>query len=108
MQNIKFWELIGKIGIIATLFLITIGCTNKQLKTEEKKNSSPHNLIKMHPNVISVNECIEKGGKVWNTLGKSSYNGELIGTIKGLRCPCICLIESHPKSNTFKNNLMEQ
>jgi len=108
MQSIRFLGLIGKIGIISTLLLITIGCTNKQLKTEEKKNSSPHSLIKMPPNVISVNECIEKGGKVWNTLGKSSYNGKLIGTIKELLCPCVCLIESHPKSNTLKNNLTEQ
>ena len=101
MKSIRFWELVGKIGAMAIFLLITIGCTNNQLKTEEKKNSSSQSLIKMPPNVISVNECTQKGGKVWSTLGKTSYNGELIGTIKGLRCPCVCLIESHPKSNTL-------
>jgi len=100
MQSIRFGKLIGKTAIIATLLLI-IGCTKNQLKTEEKKSSAPQSLIKMPPNVISVNECREKGGKVWNTLGKTSYNGELIGTIKELLCPCVCLIESHPKSNTL-------
>ena len=34
------------------------------------------------------------GGKVWNTLGKTSYNGELIGKIEGLKCPCACLVRS--------------
>ena len=101
MQSIRFGKLIGKTAIIATLLLI-IGCTKNQLKTEEKKSSAPQSLIKMPPNVISVNECTQKGGKVWSTLGKTSYNGELIGTIKGLRCPCVCLIESHPKLNGDK------
>jgi len=99
MKNIRFKKSIGKTAIIATLLLITIGCTKNPLETEEKKSSSPQNLIKMPPNVISVNECREKGGKVWSTLGKTSYNGELIGTIKGLRCPCVCLRESHSKLN---------
>jgi len=95
MKNIRFKKSIGKTAIIATLLLI-IGCTNNPpLETEEKKSSAPQSLIKMPPNVISVNECREKGGKVWNTLGKTSYNGELIGTIKELLCPCVCLRESH-------------
>ena len=77
---------------IAT-FLLMIGCTNSQIKTEKKEITS-HNLIKMPPNSISEKECSLKGGKVWNTIGKTSYNGELIGTIKGLKCPCVCLVES--------------
>ena len=84
---------------IAT-FLLMIGCTNSPIKTEKKETTS-HNLIKMPPNIISEKECSLKGGKVWNTLGETSYNGELIGTIKGLKCPCVCLVESSPKSNTL-------
>jgi len=94
--------------LFTLIMLLTI--TNCSTMHPSKINScnESQSVIKMPPNVISVNECIEKGGKVWNTLGETSYNGELIGTIKGLRCPCICLIESHSKSNTLKNNLMEQ
>jgi len=76
MKSIRFWELVGKIGAMAIFLLITIGCTNNQLKTEEKKNSSSQSVIKMPPNVISVNECIEKGGKVWNTLGETRVTME--------------------------------
>jgi len=81
--------------------IILLSINNCSTMHPSKINSydESQNLIKMPPNVISVNECREKGGKVWSTLGKTSYNGELIGTIKELLCPCVCLIESHSKLN---------
>ena len=43
---------------------------------------------------MTVKECSTAGGEVWNTLGKTSYDGELIGRVDGLRCPCACLVRS--------------
>jgi len=50
------------------------------------------NPIQLPSNVISEKECTARGGEVWNTLGQTSYNGELIGKIEGLKCPCACLV----------------
>ena len=83
-------------------FFITYGIPSRCCTSEKCFYNESQSLIKIPPNVISVNECIKKGGKVWSTLGKTSYDGELIGRIKGLRCPCVCLIESYPKSNGDK------
>jgi len=49
--------------------------------------------IQLPKNVISKEECLSAGGKVWNTLGQTDYKGELIGKIEGLNCPCVCLVE---------------
>jgi len=92
-SKINSYDECTKAGFIIQDSIPSSCCTSKKCFYDESQ------LIKMPPNVISVNECIEKGGKVWNTLGETSYNGKLVGTIKGLRCPCVCLIESHPKSN---------
>ena len=50
------------------------------------------NPIQLPSNVISEKDCTAQGGEVWNTLGETSYNGELIGKIEGLKCPCACLV----------------
>jgi len=50
--------------------------------------------IELPTNTMTEKECALKGGEVWNTLGQTSYNGELIGKIEGLRCPCACLVRS--------------
>jgi len=86
-SKINSYDECAKAGFIVQDITPSRCCTRKKCFDDESQS-----LIKMPPNVISVNECIEKGGKVWNTLGEISYNGEL-------RCPCVCLIESHPKSN---------
>jgi len=49
--------------------------------------------IQLPPNVISEADCEAQGGEIFNTLGETSYAGELIGTIEGLRCPCACRVE---------------
>jgi len=92
-SKINSYDECAKAGFITQDSIPSTYCSSKKCFYDESQ------LIKMPPNVISVNECIEKGGKVWNTLGETSYNGELIATVKGLRCPCVCLIESHPKFN---------
>ena len=51
------------------------------------------NFIKLPSNIISKEECLAKGGKVWNSSAELTYKGELIGKIIGLRCPCACLVE---------------
>ncbi len=50
--------------------------------------------IRLPDNVITEKECTEAGGEVWNTLGETTYDGELIGKIEGLNCPCACLIKN--------------
>ncbi len=57
--------------------------------------------IELPTNVISEKDCTAKGGEVFNTLGETSYDGELIGKIEGLNCPCACLVEG--KENTIIN-----
>ncbi len=52
------------------------------------------NPIELPDNVISEKDCIAAGGEVWNTLGETSYDGELIGKVEGLKCPCACLIRN--------------
>ena len=52
------------------------------------------NPIQLPDNVISEKDCTAQGGEIWNTLGETSYNGELIGKIEGLLCPCACLVRS--------------
>ena len=88
--------------ILTTLALLwlTIGCTPNKPATQTKEPNPSHNAIKLPSNIISVKECTLRGGKVWNSLGETSYNGELIGTVKGFDCPCACLLPA-PKSNTL-------
>ncbi len=51
------------------------------------------NTIELPTNVIKEKDCAAKGGEVFNTLGETNYDGELIGKIEGLNCPCACLIK---------------
>ncbi len=51
-----------------------------------------NNPIQLPENVITEKDCAAQGGEVFNTLGETSYNGELIGKIEGLLCPCTCLV----------------
>ena len=52
------------------------------------------NQIQLPDNVITEKECAASGGEVWNTLGETSYTGELIGRVDGLKCPCACLVRN--------------
>lgn len=66
--------------------------------------------IQLPENVISEKDCEAEGGEVWNTLGETSYNGELIGKVEGLRCPCACLIRGEGSDTlwvTVNSNLEE-
>lgn len=49
-------------------------------------------VIALPENVMSVEECGDVGGEVFNTLGVQGYSGELVGRIDGLMCPCACLV----------------
>jgi len=49
--------------------------------------------IQLPDNVISEKDCVAQSGKIWNTLGETSYEEELIGKIEKLNCPCACLIK---------------
>ncbi len=61
------------------------------------------NQIKLPDNVITEKDCALKGGEVWNTLGETTYNGELIGKIEGLKCPCACLVRSEGSDKIWVN-----
>ncbi len=61
------------------------------------------NPIQLPDNVISEKDCATQGGEVWNTLGETSYNGELIGKIEGLLCPCACLVKSEESNILWVN-----
>ncbi len=61
------------------------------------------NQIQLPNNVITEKECALKGGEVWNTLGETSYDGELIGKIEGLKCPCACLVRSEESDKIWVN-----
>ncbi|MCK4635389.1 MAG: hypothetical protein KAT04_05360 [Methylococcales bacterium] len=50
-------------------------------------------IIQLPPNIISMEDCKAQGGEIFNILGETTYSGELIGTIEGLRCPCACRVE---------------
>jgi len=89
----KLEKKMKKIISIALILFITIGCTNSESKIEVKKNAEFNLPIKLPLNFISEKECVSKGGEVWNTLGKTTYEGDLIGRIKGMRCPCACLVK---------------
>ena len=54
---------------------------------------SENQSLQLPENVITVEECQKAGGEVWNSLGKTDYEGELIGRIEGMRCPCACLVK---------------
>ncbi len=75
-------------------------CPGKSLKSDITpidtidKNDS----IELPGNVISEKECSLAGGEVFNTLGETDYNGELIGKIKELNCPCACLVKNNTTS----------
>ncbi len=69
-------------------------CPGKPLKSDAPHIDNLNAPIKLPNNVISEKECIAAGGEVWNTLGETTYNGELIGKIEGLKCPCACLIKN--------------
>ena len=70
------------------LFNITYGL--QKMTIQENQPITP---IKLPSNFISKEECLAKGGKVWNSASEITYKGELIGKIIGLRCPCACLVE---------------
>ncbi len=69
-------------------------CPGKPLKPDFVPTE--FNQIELPDNVISEKDCAAAGGEVWNTLGETSYKGELIGRVDGLRCPCACLIKPEP------------
>ncbi len=49
--------------------------------------------IELPTNIMTVKDCKVQGGEVFNTLGETSYDGELIGKITELLCPCACLVK---------------
>jgi len=51
------------------------------------------NSIQLPDNVMTVKECVAVGGEVFNTLEKTTYQGEFIGKIEELFCPCACLVK---------------
>lgn len=61
------------------------------------------NPIQLPENVMTVKECVAQGGEVFNTLGEISYNGELIGKIEELLCPCACLIKNESSDKLWIN-----
>ena len=69
-------------------------CPGKPLKSDTQPIDNLNTPIKLPNNVISEKDCIAAGGEVWNTLGQTSYNGELIGRVEGLKCPCACLVKN--------------
>jgi len=66
-------------------------CPGNRLK--EDFVPTKENPIELPNNVISEKDCAAAGGEVWNTLGETSYSGELIGKVEGLLCPCACLVK---------------
>ncbi len=69
-------------------------CPEKTLEPDAKSIDTLNTPIKLPSNVISEKECAVAGGEVWDTLGQTSYDGELIGRIEGLNCPCACLVKN--------------
>ncbi len=70
-----------------------VGRTGPNCEFEKCPNNNKDNPIKLPNNIITEKECVAKGGKVWNTLGETSYDGKLIGKIEGLKCLCACLVK---------------
>jgi len=67
-------------------------CPGKPLKPDFVPTKN--NPIQLPENSISEKECVAQGGEVWNTLGHTDYDGEIIGRVDGLRCPCVCLVKT--------------
>ncbi|HIQ56894.1 TPA: hypothetical protein EYG96_02525 [Candidatus Gracilibacteria bacterium] len=66
--------------------------------------------IQLPDKVMTVKECENAGGEVFNTLGKTGYDGELIGKIEELLCPCACLVRSEDSDVLWvdKNGNLEE
>ncbi|MFA5780630.1 MAG: hypothetical protein WC947_10930 [Elusimicrobiota bacterium] len=42
--------------------------------------------------LLSGDECAQKGGEVVNTLAQKTWNDkDIIGEVDGMRCPCLCV-----------------
>lgn len=42
--------------------------------------------------LMTGDECIQKGGKIVNTLDEKTWNDkDVIGEVEGMRCPCVCV-----------------
>ncbi len=74
-------------------------CPGKPIKPNLKPTE--FNQIELPDNIISEKDCSTQGGEVWNTLGKTDYEGELIGKIEGLKCPCACLVKPKPSDTIW-------
>ena len=78
-------------------------CPGKTLKSDTQPIDNLNEPIKLPDNALTEKECTVAGGEVWNTLGETSYNGELIGKIEGLNCPCACLVRNKRSDKIWVN-----
>ncbi|MCK4997728.1 hypothetical protein KAS08_05475 [Candidatus Pacearchaeota archaeon] len=62
--------------------------------TVQDNTNQDDNYIILPENIITIEECENFGGMIFNTLGETKYEGTIIGRIDELLCPCVCLVKN--------------
>lgn len=84
-----------KITLVAITIIAAIifGFLFLNHSSDSNKDVGDTGKIVLPKNVITEEECLELDGEIFNTLGKTNYEGKLIGKIEGLNCPCACRVD---------------
>ena len=85
-------------NIYLKLILVVVGFSLISLcYSESSSNSSVLSINaekKQEIQSLTAKECKERAGSIINTLSDENCrnNENLIGVVKGMRCPCVCCV----------------
>lgn len=83
--------------LFVILLIISTALSACAAQDKDKKSGIIHAA---NGTILTVKQCASKGGVIFNTLD-GRPNGQIIGNVSGLRCPCVCLVKAKPDNTIW-------